>query len=65
MKEHIRFWTVKDFHQWVESFNCRVTATWGQERTSNPLRLFLLRHFPALFAAQVVYRVEKAEILKC
>jgi 2-polyprenyl-3-methyl-5-hydroxy-6-metoxy-1,4-benzoquinol methylase len=58
MKEHIRFWTVKDFIQWIESMNCTVHRYTGQERTANPLRLYLIRHFPSLFAAQMIYEVK-------
>jgi methionine biosynthesis protein MetW len=58
MKEHIRFWTVKDFIQWAESMGCKVVCYRGQEKTINPLRLYLIRHFPSLFAAQMIYEVE-------
>ena len=59
MKEHIRFWTVKDFFQWSEHLNLKVTHYEGQEKgTRNPLRLFMIRNFPSLFAAQLIYFLE-------
>jgi methionine biosynthesis protein MetW len=58
VKEHIRFWTVKDFVQWTESLGCATRRYAGQERSKNPLRNFLIRRFPALFAAQMIYEVE-------
>lgn len=58
MKEHIRFWTVKDFIQWSESLGCKVRHYTGQERTGNPIKLGLLRLFPGLFAGQMIYEIE-------
>lgn len=59
MKEHIRFWTVKDFFQWSEHLNLKVTHYEGQQKgTKNPLRLFMIRHFPSLCAAQLIYFLE-------
>ena len=59
MKEHIRFWTVKDFFQWSEHLNLKVTHYEGQEKgTRNPLRLFMIRNFPSLCAAQLIYFLE-------
>ncbi len=59
MKEHIRFWTVADFKQWVELFGCRVHEYAGQERTQNRLHLLLLRWAPSLFAGQLIYEIRR------
>ena len=57
VKEHLRFWTVKDFRQWAAAMGCDVTMCVGQEWRREPLRRFLTRRFPALFAAQVIFEV--------
>ena len=58
MKEHIRFWTVKDFYQWAGHVGLKCIQHQGQEKgTRSPLRLFLIRNFPSLFAAQVIYKL--------
>lgn len=59
VKEHIRFWTVKDFHQWADYLGCEVVACVGQERTTNWLKLFLLRLSPGLFAGQVIFELRR------
>ena len=62
VKEHIRFWTVKDFHQWADHLGCEVIACVGQERTTNWLKLFLLRLSPGLFAGQVIFELRRKNI---
>lgn len=58
MKEHIRFWTVKDFYQWAGHVGLKCIDHEGQEKgTRNPFRLFLIRNFPSLFAAQMTYEL--------
>ena len=59
VKEHIRFWTVKDFYHWADHHGCEVIACVGQERTTNWLKLFLLRLSPALFAGQVIFELRR------
>ena len=60
MKEHIRFWTVKDFHQWADYLNLKICNWEGQEKgTKNPLRLFLIRSAPGLFAAQLIFHLKQ------
>ena len=61
MKEHIRFWTVKDFKQWMEYLGCRVVSCVGQQQTRNKVILFLMRISPGWFASQVVYEVVRSE----
>lgn len=55
MKEHIRFWTYKDFVEWVAPFGLFVRDYIGQEGNNSILERFLIRKFPSLFAAQVIY----------
>ena len=57
MKEHVRFWTVKDFKQWAAAVGCKVTACAAQEGCYNPLIRFFHLRFPALFASQVIYEI--------
>jgi methionine biosynthesis protein MetW len=55
MKEHIRFWTYKDFAQWVALFGMRIEAFHGQKGTGSRLNDVFATRFPALFASQVIY----------
>lgn len=57
VKEHLRFWTVKDFRQWAAAMGCDVVACVGQEWRREPLRRFIIRRFPELFAAQVIFEI--------
>jgi methionine biosynthesis protein MetW len=50
MREHVRFWTLKDFYQWAEVMGLEVTHVIGQHGYIPAL----VRHFPALFARAVV-----------
>lgn len=60
MKEHIRFWTVKDFFQWADHLDLKICNWEGQEKgTKNPFRLFLIRFAPSLFAAQVIFHLQR------
>ena len=61
VKEHIRFWTVKDFVQWAKAMQCEVADYVGQEQTSNPMHLWLMRIWPSLFAGQLVYELKPIE----
>jgi methionine biosynthesis protein MetW len=60
MKEHIRFWTYKDFRQWAASFGLSIRDFIGQEGSASAVERFFMRHFPALFAPQVIYVLSKA-----
>jgi methionine biosynthesis protein MetW len=55
MKEHIRFWTYKDFRQWVATFGLSIKAFIGQEGSASAIERFFMRVWPALFAPQVIY----------
>jgi methionine biosynthesis protein MetW len=58
MKEHIRFWTVKDFHQWATYLGLEVTAYQGQMQRPDPLVRLLVRLWPSLFASQMIYELK-------
>lgn len=60
MKEHIRFWTFKDFRQWVGTFNLRITGFYGQTGVGHGILDALALRFPKLFALQVIYVLEPA-----
>lgn len=55
MKEHIRFWTYKDFAEWVALFGMRIVGFHGQKGTGSRLNDVFATRFPALFASQVIY----------
>lgn len=59
MKEHIRFWTYRDFKQWVALFDLSIKELIGQESSTSGFERFFMRRFPAIFAPQVIYRLEK------
>jgi methionine biosynthesis protein MetW len=54
-KEHIRFWTGKDFRDWTAHFGLRVVDVQGQWG----LRGMPWRSRPELFSPQVVYTLER------
>lgn len=62
MKEHIRFWTYKDFVQWASLFDVEVVGFYGQKGVGSKLGDMLAVWFPKICAAQVVYvlKVNKA-----
>lgn len=60
MKEHIRFWTFKDFRQWAAMFGLSVKAFIGQEGSASAVERFFMRVWPALFAPQVIYVLARA-----
>jgi methionine biosynthesis protein MetW len=53
IREHVRFWTVADFREWVEHYGYRVVGEHPQHGV-----WFLWRRFPSLFASAMVYVVE-------
>ena len=55
-KEHIRHWTVRDFRDWAAHHGLRVVSVEGQK--GYPVVPW--RRWPSLFAAQVVYTLERA-----
>jgi hypothetical protein len=54
-KEHIRFWTGKDFRDWTAHFGLRVVEVQGRWG----LRGMPWRSRPELFSPQVVYTLER------
>lgn len=54
IKEHIRFWTVRDFEVWAS--HCGFTV---REYTGQNGFFGLWRIFPSLFARQMIYVLEK------
>lgn len=57
MKEHLRFWTAKDFRQWVGEFDLEVRSIHGQFSHGDRLVEWATRKHPALFAPQVIYEL--------
>jgi len=57
MKEHVRFWTVKDFRQWSEVNGLQVIACVPQIDRGDQLVRFLARLSPSMFADRVVYEL--------
>jgi methionine biosynthesis protein MetW len=54
LREHLRYWTVRDFEEWVEHCGYRLTARHPQHG------LWLLRDLvPSLFASGMVYVIER------
>jgi hypothetical protein len=58
MKEHLRFWTVKDFHQWARHLDMVVCSYHGQVDRPDKVVNWLSRGAPSLFADRVVYELE-------
>ncbi|PWU29234.1 hypothetical protein DK254_00515 [Pseudomonas sp. RW407] len=57
MREHIRFWTVKDFEQWAAVLGMHIHNCQAQVDKPDRLIRWLSNWCPALFAAQVVYEL--------
>ncbi len=54
VKEHIRFWTVRDFRQWAQHNDLRIVKIYGVKGVKwTPSRLW-----PALWASGVLYVLE-------
>ena len=59
MKEHLRFWTVRDFEQWVECFGLEVCSIHGQYSYGDRLVRYAVKKYPSYFAPQVVYELRR------
>lgn len=59
MKEHVRFWTVKDFEQWVDTFDLEITAIHGQFSYGDKLIELMTRRYPAFFAEGIIYQLSR------
>lgn len=57
MREHLRFWTVKDFVEWAPSVNLNVDSYHAQCDETGRLVSFFVRTFPALLSNRLVYRL--------
>lgn len=57
MREHLRFWTVKDFVEWAPSVNLKVDSYHAQCDGIGKLVSFFIRIFPALLSNRLVYRL--------
>lgn len=54
IKEHLRFWTVRDFRHWARHCGFEVTAHAGQNGFAG-----LWRIWPSLFARQMIYVLKR------
>jgi methionine biosynthesis protein MetW len=54
IKEHLRFWTVRDFHHWADHCGFKVAECAGQNGFFG-----LWRIWPSLFARQMIYVLER------
>jgi methionine biosynthesis protein MetW len=52
VREHVRFWTVRDFKYWAGHLGFRVLAYYGQGDRAR------LRWAPSLLARQIIYELE-------
>ena len=57
MKEHVRFWTVKDFTQWADYLGLVILSCHGQVDRRDRALGWLGRRWPSLFADRVVYEL--------
>jgi methionine biosynthesis protein MetW len=55
IKEHLRFWTVRDFHHWAEHCGFKVVAYAGQNGFAG-----LWKIWPSLFARQMIYVLKRS-----
>ena len=56
MKEHLRFWTVRDFHFWADHCGFTVVNYTGQNGFYG-----LWKIWPALFARQLIYVLKRKD----
>ncbi len=54
IKEHLRHWTVRDFHHWAEYCGFQVVSYTGQNGFTG-----LWRIWPSLFARQMIYVLKR------
>ncbi len=54
MREHLRFWTVKDFRRWATFQKLQVKKVFGQYGVIS----IFVKYYPSLFAQGVVYELE-------
>jgi methionine biosynthesis protein MetW len=64
IKEHIRFWTLKDFVYWSNYYGYKIDRiTVSSGLYVKPLR-FLEKMFPSMFANQILYELSKSNRAK-
>jgi hypothetical protein len=57
MKEHVRFWTVKDFYEWAGSVGTIVVSHYGQVDRGRFVARWAARSMPGWFADRMVYEL--------
>lgn len=57
MKEHLRFWTAKDFRQWADTFDLEIKSTHGQFARGDRLVEWAVRKHPEFFSPQIIYEL--------
>jgi len=57
MKEHIRFWTTKDFLQWSDSLGLTVESVHGQFDHGDRIVEWAVKKYPSVFADRVIYEL--------
>ena len=57
IKEHIRFWTHKDFLYWCEYLGFKV-VNYSFSQTSELISIDLGKIMPSLFAKQIIYEIQ-------
>jgi methionine biosynthesis protein MetW len=55
IKEHVRFWTPRDFAEWADHLGLRIVSMAGQYGLAP-----FWRRFPRLFASGMLYELERA-----
>lgn len=61
IKEHIRFWTLKDFKYWAEYHGYRVEKVIATSGTGIKNLSLLEKWLPSLFANQIMYKMSVIE----
>lgn len=61
VKEHVRFWTHKDFLYWCDHLGFRVVS-FRASRSCRKLSIDFGRILPSLFAMQIVYELRKKQV---
>ena len=65
MGEHLRFWTVKDFKEWLAHFDLiveQIISIKGDAFGFGSFRFNLHKRWPHLFSSQIIYVIRKEHI---
>jgi len=57
IKEHIRFWTAKDFIYWCNYLGFKVDNTFVSTGLNFKPLIFLEKMFPSFFGCQIIYKI--------